>query len=254
MCEEKITVGCIIKGKCEIESVMADFWDNTGINVENEVIGEVTFRALSKLLHLSNENNYIEDENIILGLCELNNVVRAANYDETINSEKKNKDELITAAEDLLCGESLRSELDRIYAGSKNVNVVGNPVHYMVISDNVKVKDGMVRILHTALYSVGRLTSQRYCTITLSNETRFLKGCIDQLFASCSGGLIYVKLQFDEEDGGDLKRNHDDVIDFICNIMNKYKNKTLVIFGINRKGAKMKEKYIPTLAIQLLWS
>jgi AAA+ superfamily predicted ATPase len=239
---ETLSVGCIVSGHFDINAITAEFLGEIGINLDSQVIREITLRNVKSLLFNARSNNFIRDEDCVLALFNIDHIDHSINYDETVDGSVRTKAQLKSDARALLCEGSFCPEIDRIFLGSKRAKVNGNPVHYVAISDDVQVRDDMVKTLHTALYSVNRLTTQRYCTITIFQGDRMSKKGLDSLYASCEGGLIYVKLLLNEEEDDEVKKSSDDVIEIVCNIMLKYKNKVLTIFGINKKSIKIKDK------------
>jgi AAA+ superfamily predicted ATPase len=242
MRDETLNVGCIVAGNYDINDIINEFLQDVGISVDGEAIQEITFRNINSMLFSATRNSYIRDEDVVLAAFNIDCIDRSVNYEETIDGKVETKAQLKSDAKALLCEGSLCPEIDRIFLGSKKTKVCGNPVHYVAISDDVQVRDDMVKTLHTALYSVKRLTTQRYCTITIFPDDRMSKKCLDSLYASCEGGLVYVKLLLNDEEESDVKKVNDDIIEVVCNIMQKYKNKTLTVFGINRKNIKIKDK------------
>lgn len=242
MRETKITLGCITVEKDELEKYLPKFWKLNNLEVKDITHKEITLNTLSGLLNISSRNGYIEDSEDVLSMFKLFTISYShhLNYNEDIYDGASTKDELLEQARQIMCENSIAPELDRIFLGAK-VKVKGHPVHYLVESDDVVIREKMVQILHSALYSVGRLESRRCTTVTFFEVEHFSKQQLDELYNSCCGGMVYLKLLLGEEDATEVKKIDAGFIVAICEIMKKYKNSVLTVFGICRTSKKAKE-------------
>ena len=238
----KITVGCIEREEGYIEKFLPIFWRVSEIEVNEQFEREITLDAVYDLLRMASRNGYIDDADEIFDKFNLSaiNSNSGLNINEDIYEGKGTKKELLKEAERLMCGNSLCPEIERIFLGSK-IKAKGHPVHYLAVSDDVPIRERMVQILHSALYTVGRITSKRCTTVTFFDTTRFSKQGLDNLYNSSGGGTIYIKILLNDEHRSDIRKSNSGFIITICEIMRKYKNSVLTVFGICRTSKKIKE-------------
>ena len=244
----KITVGCIEREEGKLWEYWSEFLRMNELEVKDIDEKEVTLDTIDDILRLASRNDYIEDSDEILNMFKLYDINSNSglNISEDIYEGAKTKKELLSEAKSLMCENTLCPEIERIFMGSK-MKVKGHPVHYLAVSDDVQIREQMVQVLHGALYTAGRISSKRCTTVTFFNNSRFSKQGLDDLYNSCSGGMIYLKLLLSDENQSDIKTVDTGFIISICEIMRKYKNSVLTVFGICRTGRKIKETLLENL-------
>lgn len=242
MREDLVSIGCIMREKQPIESVLKEYSNFINIEIEDSRIEEITLKTIQDMLYSGERNRYVGDTEEVYKMYDLEKFERSGlNFEETIFSENRSKKELISAARTIICEQSLCPEIERIFTGRK-VKAVGHPVHYLAISDDPNQREEMVKILHGALYTKGRIENRRMCTVTFFDNSRFSKMALGNLYKSSEGGMIYIKLLLSEEENSDVRRgNNSEFISIVCEIMRKHKNRVLTVFGICRTGQKVKE-------------
>lgn len=242
MRDNRITVGCIERHGGNLAEYLPVFWQANEIEIKDVFEKEITLDTLDDLLRVACRNNYIDDSDEILSMFQLYDINsrNGLNINEDIYEGKKSKKELLSEAKSLMCENSLCPEIERIFMGSK-IKVKGHPVHYLTVSNDVQIREQMVRLLHSALYTVGRISSKRCTTVTFFDTPHFSKQGLDDLFNSCNGGIVYLKLLLNDEKKSDVKKSCTGFVTTICEIMQKYKNSVLTVFGICRTGKKVKE-------------
>ena len=90
---------------------------------------------MRNMIQRANQRDYIPDDDEVLeqfGLDKLEyRYSRGCRFDEGL-IEHCSKKKIFAAAEQLLSNETLKPELERIYAGKAKANAIGHPVHYMI--------------------------------------------------------------------------------------------------------------------------
>jgi hypothetical protein len=210
---------------------------------------ECTLNSLCNLLEQSRGNGFINDENSIMQLFEIDALSRRRGnfvYMENLILKQKTKHELIQAAEAIFCSETLAPEIERIFKGS-NMDLgklrCGHPVHYSIRSDDPVVSEEIVNILAHALYENGRIKSKRYCSFETFDCSRGWAEIL-QLYKSSKGGAIVVNYRMHDEEETEFASRDVSVIGRICNIARKHRNDVLTIVVLPRANEKMKNAFM----------
>jgi hypothetical protein len=210
---------------------------------------EITVREWRSSLRRADRMQFIEDEYELL--TELGLVGRHERVIQSISEgiirKVRNKKELSRCGEDLLCGEDLQDELDRVFQGAATKNTArvqsfGHPVHYMVCSDDTESRAQILKILMEALYQNGRIQSARYLKMDIDKETlsravsvssRNAKDDIEEalelVFSMAQGGVLALRVGEDCFRESEYAYFGAGVLPVICRLMRKYRHKVLTI-------------------------
>ena len=152
--EDTITIGVISKDPQHIQKQLEGYMKSVGIGVKDARLEEITFSAMRNMLQRANQRDYIPDDDEVLeqfGLDKLEyRYSRGCRFDEGL-IESCSKKKIFAAAEQLLSNETLKPELERIYAGKAKANAIGHPVHYMIQTDDSHIREKMCLSLLQAL-------------------------------------------------------------------------------------------------------
>lgn len=162
---------------------------NQPYKAENSLV-EITFHAFETRLEIAYEEHFIDG---------IKSVLRNLNIEELANRKgiffcelfaEKNttKNKLMKEAEAVL-STPLKDEISRIYQCKGDGKTFGNPVHYLIESDNGKNRAKMMDILVSALYNSKRIGFARYSIIFMEDLGRM---GTDALFKSSFGGAVRV--------------------------------------------------------------
>ncbi|MDR0652147.1 MAG: AAA family ATPase, partial [Synergistaceae bacterium] len=254
---KKIVLGVVIlesnrSGDDTPESLAAEFMESLGIPYSETKSEEITLHRLCRLISSADCSDYLTDDDETLEKLGLHKAVgRRSNigFSERIDTGKHTKKELFERAEKLLCGESLKPELERIYMGGKQLSAKGHPVHYVVQSDSPEVRNEIVRIISSALRANGRVENARYSILNCPEDEEFQTDIdFSPLYKANSGGMVVIDYIV-KKDGSD-----DDLatpgiygVKDICEAAKLYKNDTLSVLCVPRSSDAAQEAFLEYL-------
>ena len=248
-----IKCGIISPKSVDADKCTQAFLRHLGIEVRFMEVGEITFSAMRSLLGSANRNDFIEDDDIVLeqfGLDCITGYRSGVDYDDSLLGENKDAAALYAVSEKLMAEETLRPELDRIYAGKANTRAFGHPVHYMLEADNRDVRKDLYSTLLHALYANHRLKSRRYCYVDFKAGQDFSKTVYNALYKSCTEGTIIVRYHANDDSESDSRGTASgemEVISTLCETMMKYRNQVLTVFCLPRACDRVKKIFFEYL-------
>ena len=220
------------------------------LSVKDLHMEEITFNAAHSMLQTACRHNYIDDDDEILERFNLDKLCsrfgRFFDYDEKI-IDKAARSTVYREADTFSAGESLRPELDRIYAGKSMKKAIGHPVHYMVQTDDSDTRQKLCRLLLQALYVSDRLKSRRCCLVRFCPEEQFSTSTYDCLYQSCIGGAVIVRYLTGDDTEDDRASSGRYIIEQLCKTMKKYRNQVLTIFALPRECTSLKDSFYENL-------
>jgi AAA+ superfamily predicted ATPase len=207
---------------------------------------EITLRSLLSLLRVSSRCNYIDDDDTVLEAFRLDKPDRSSGlgYKENLIKGDHTKEELISQSCRALLGETFSPELTRIYKGGAVKNAAGHPVHYLIETDDSKVKEFVIKSLTYALYSNNRIASRRYCEFSLNLDDLEVYSGFTRNFQSCEGCAVTINIYSEGEAEGGYALGGMDNISKICAVVRKNRNGILTIFCLPRANASLKRTLI----------
>ncbi len=248
--EDTVTIGVISRESSGPEKQITAFLDAVGLALKDTFIEEVTFNTTCNMLLTASRNNYIDDDDDILELFELDKLNgrygRDLDFSEYLIGEV-GRAEAFREAERLLAKETFLPELRRIYAGRKSGKAVGHPVHYMIQTDDPAIRKGMYELLLRALYMNRRLLSKRYSLVDFRPGTNFSKTIYDCLYKSCIGGAVIVRYDADNDTEDDHANCGRETIETLCEVMKKYRSQVLTVFCLPRECSLSKDIFFENL-------
>ena len=205
---------------------------------------EVLLCELRDDLGTANNNHFIVDDDEIFKFFDLEALngrgFQRLPYGENL-LEKKSEKVILKTCEQRLALKSFAPEIGRIMQGAKNDSVEGHPVHYIFNYCGKDARRELTRELLCALYTKGRLKSQRYAFVNVCKEDSFSFDCYDALCKSLTGGAVVVRF----EDDDDILETDEastllDITDHICQTMQKYGNELLTVLCVSRRNERLK--------------
>ena len=219
------------------------------VNANIEFTDEITISAINMLLGSANRQGYIEDDDEILERFGMAKIGRrySLEFGENLVNDKAERAELIDAAKSVFSSETLIPELERIYAGSKSIHASGHPVHYIVETDDRDTRREMYKILLDALYANHRLESCRYTYLDFYPGQNYSKMAYESLYKIAEGGAVVVRYLANEDGEEDSTSGAMDIIENICDMAKRYRNKVLTIICFPRECKKVKLQFYDNL-------
>lgn len=217
-----------------------------GFSVEFSFPEEITLSNLQKLLKNADRNFFIDNDEEILERFGLDRICgrggRGLEFGENLVNYDARKEELVYSAEKLFMNDTLIPELDRIYAGTKALNVYGHPVHYIVETDDRDTRRSVYKIILDALYVNHRLGSTRYAFLDFHPGENYSHMTYEALYKISEGGAVVVRYMADEDsaDEGFSASAERETIEHICETAKLYRNKVLTVLCLPRECKKNK--------------
>lgn len=239
-----VNVGILVNKPCDVAKLVDRFLREMSIKLIKTHLEEVTLNTFSNMLSEADNGNFIENDYTVLEDFDLDNLTGrlfdSLNFSEGI-LEKADRKKLYGECSKLFSKSSFEPELDRIYAGRLKKVPEGHPVHYMIETDDKATSENMQDILLRALYDNKRLLSTRFSSIHLRPNSIFSKNSYNSLYKSSIGGTIIVHFKPIDDTEDEYASASREIIEDICAVMKKYRNRVLTVFCLPRECTKLKE-------------
>lgn len=155
------------------------------------------------------------------------------------------KDKANAAAKNFYCGDTLDSEIERIYNSPIEEKFKGHPVHYLLCTSDREVTDGVLGLLISALYENKRIFSRRYTILDMDRS--FNRKDIRALYNKTEGGVIVLRIsaaRYEDQYVNNIERN----LDCVCEQIKNRRNKVLTVVCMDGTCKKQKERVAEELA------
>ena len=246
-----VTAGVIEDSAENLEQKASQFFNYLEISLCNVTFNEITIDGIETLLHSSYGLDFIEDIDIIMEKFNLNLLTgmrgRRFEFDENIIDYYK-KDEIYSTANKYLLTETLIPELNRIYYGTPVSNIQGHPVHYVIQTDDQDTRHTVYNLILQALYENKRLKSKRYSTVEIFAGEKFSFMTLDTLYKVSASGAIVIRYNANDDSGDD---DHaiceSEIVERICEVAKRYRNKVLTIICLPRECTNIKKMFYENL-------
>ena len=124
----------------------------------------------------------------------------------------KSKEEALARAKEIMGGESLFEELDRIYSDKNRKEYFGNPVHYMIKAGSQGVAKDIIEVIMKALKANFRTLGGRLTYLSNIEENCHDEEDLENLFKASKGVAIAVEMSGDDGDHGVYASAYQEVV------------------------------------------
>ena len=231
----------------EAEKTFEQFLRTLPFKLKTYKMEETTFGELRSMLSCAERNDYIYDMDIILDAFGIQPLIARQGpeaFGEALVNTEKVREQLQAEVEEMLFGESMLPEIDRIYAKGNVKNVQGHPVQYMLSTDDPDSRKTMYKALLSALYANGRIRNQRYSFVNYNENSRLPGAMFESLYKSSGGGAVVIRYTGQDCEEDEFGNNADEVIAALCEIATKYKQTVLTIICLPKGTNSIKEKFL----------
>lgn len=255
--DTEICMGILMKEGAEIspEKVVSDYLSFMKLEYEEIRIVETTYIGFWELMHSADRMGYIEDTDEIADEFQLLDMSRHLmadlDYRESLYRNKP-AEKIEKFIQDSPCKENLEKEYELIRQGCAGEKVFGQPVHYLIQSSDADTLEETSKVLLEALYQNGRLSSKRYAEITIGKHSEAYEGYFHAYLKSYEGGALIVNVQCQVQDT-DQRSGGVEILENLCQAVNRYHNHVLTIFCLPRNAESEKEfllRHLGGLTIQ----
>lgn len=229
---KKWVLGAVSQGRLEQDWV-EEYLQALELEYTGVITEEVTFQGWKTLLFSAQRNDYVEDDNEILEQFQLRSISRRDFLIQEFLIPQAETDSALREGAKRLLSTALEEELERILKDPPEKEFAGHPVHYILETDDPKVRRNMLKILLRALYSRGRLCSRRVTAIQIDDEQQ-------DLIRSCVGGAMVLSWPSEEEED-DVVRSSVDDIQKAMELMREYQSQVLTVLCLPRTCHKQKD-------------
>ena len=249
--DEYVTMGIIVDQGIDPVALAEDCAKHMGLVVRLDAPEEITFAGLQALVNSADRQGLIEDDDTVMERFGLDRISgrrgRGLEFGENLVNDR-GREELLTAARKLFAGDTLVPELERIYAGSKHSCAFGHPVHYIVEADNRDIRRDMYKILLDALHANRRLANCRYSFLDFRPGEGYSRMTFEALYKISEGGAVVVRYLAGDDSAEDYEASGErDVIEHICEMARRYRNKVLTVLCFPRDCKKVKAQFYENL-------
>ena len=214
---------------------------------------EITIVQFLRLLSLADHNSFISDGDEVkeeLGLDAFDNF-RNIEMEESLIDRTFSKRQAHGQCRKLLCGASMQSELERIFAVGSPQEFYAHPVHYVIMSDNAEVRSAIRELLIGSLIQVKRLQSRRICFVSLKRDHLVRQkldfGAAEAMYKLQYGGTVLVQSTISSSNGDTFSP---DEIKQLSVLMRAHRRNVLTIIELDKSGSiflKQWKKFLPDI-------
>jgi len=180
--------------------VLADsFLLDLGLKGNRNDSTEITIVQFLRLLSSADHNSFIADEDEVkreLGLDAFGDY-RNTELEESLIERTFSKKQAAAQCRNLLCGTSILPELERIFAAESPQEFYGHPVHYVIMSDDIEVRNAIRELLLGSLIQAKRLQSLRVCFLSPQKDhfgrQRLDLGAVEAMYNLQYGGTVMIQ-------------------------------------------------------------
>ena len=246
-----LNMGVICNRSEDLDPTLANYLKYINYELKDVIINEITISETEHLLNNAFHDDYIPDNDEIMERFGIDKVTgrfsRRLEYDEKIINEST-KESIYSSAQKLLLNKKLLPELKRIYSGTATDKPYGHPVHYIIQTDDISTRKETLTVLMQALYDNKRLHSKRYCLLNFEADEDFYSILYDKLYAICDGCTVVVNYQANNEtEDGEFASSERDIIEKLCEMAKRYRNKVLTILCLPRECKATKALFYENL-------
>lgn len=250
--EDSATFGLISADAIDPAKLTNDFAKSIGLSTEALFPEEITLYNMQNLLGTSDRMCFIDDDDDVMehfGLDKIGRRRGLLDFGENLINNRAKRDELFSSAKRLLASETLTPELERIYAGTKSTHPIGHPVHYIIETDDHDIRRELYKVLLDALYANRRLKSSRYSFIDFRPGEKYSKMAYDTLYKVADGGAVIVRyVAEDDTEENSNASGEREVIENICEMAKRYRNKVLTVICLPRECKRLKAQFFEYLS------
>lgn len=253
----------IIVWKGEINPELLNFpWELAGMQVEGVNISEITSYKFGELLENAIEEGFVNSLRYDVSIRRKLSLFSRDYSKGVLSDEEYYSEDMVEASADIenlkkrafesLWGEDLIQEYDRIFSAKKNNKFMGHPVHYLFSSDNFAERERQVKNLIAALHFNKRLSSRRFCNISVSGISYRDLRDIEDLYEYYEGGTIMLRYRHEARQEAGLCDISMEVVEKLIDLIKKNANKVLTIFCFPLTCVKEKNIFfsgLPELSI-----
>ncbi len=251
--KDSVSIALITRNNTPPYDHLKDYLKNLPIEAEDFIIDEITIDTISDMIHAASSNKMISKQQKIANKFDIEKVSRGINFGENFCEEISSKEALLSSVEKYAMAETLTPEIERIYAGAKNIHASGHPVHYIVECDDPDTRREVYKSVLDALYTNNRLESKRYAFLNFSPSSSYSPIAYNALYKLCSGGAIvvrYMKNTPDDEyeyEDEDCSIGEYKMIENICQMAKLYRHSVLTVICLPRGCEKLKSSFYENL-------
>ena len=206
---------------------------------------EITMKNFIGHAEKASRSGYVEDSSALFSELDIDDFEHShgrSSFTERVVSKPMSKARLVKRANEILCGETLIPEIERIFAGGATA-AKGHPVHYMVQSNDKAVTAEVVELLMNALVHNNRLASKRYVSYKFVSDD-YVDSEYRSLCKSTFGGAIAVTCDVRDTGDSEFANRGSDIITDVAELVRKHRNSLLAILCLPGSCERMSELFM----------
>ena len=235
----KLAVG-VWQGSHDLEEVChryagvaQDITENFEIKLKS--YKEITFKEASELLEMALDKDYYRGSRRDAYKMDVYDSRRYVLTEECLEKGSYSYQKICEMSDEIMGSDSLREELDRIYAEGNMKKFYGCPVHYRIQTKNLENAKMLIRVLVKALHSNNRLLSSRICMLDFEkgNENYYGENLckeLDNLGYHSEGGCVVIS-SLETNESGQYATENETIAIMLRKFLRKYAD-TVQIFVI----------------------
>ena len=215
-------------------------------------VNEITGKAYRELLQVAAKNDFIDDYDKTLARYGMTIITgryhHAFSFEEfLLDGEKLRLEDALRRVEELGTVPTLKEEVGRIYEKKRKQWSSGNPVHYVLASDDDEDRNDYLLLLLKGLYSCHRINGRRFTKIDYEEIcSNYDSERLNEIYRLQTGGAMVVTIDNKQKDDwydADLSRGKTSRVAEVCRMAMKWKNRVLTVFLFPRDSERLQDSF-----------
>ena len=239
--------GAITRENDSVESFFDEFKKYIPFEVGSYKAVEITLRAFTGLLRGAFHDDFIASDDEVyekFGIKDIDSRGFEVEFGEAFVEEEMTSQKAKEISDSHLFSETLAPEIDRIFKYTAKTKACGHPVHYIVQSGDRETRKAIYRVILSSLYAVGRLKNKRYCYVDYNSESRVSVQGLEALYKSSEHGAFVIRYGGFDDGDSEYSNQGSGVVEALCDIAKKYKNKVLTVICFAPDSKKIKDDFL----------
>jgi len=218
------------------------FLQATGLDIKAISCNETTLKKCISMLNTACHNSFIADDDEVLAAFSLDDIyVRGFRnaLNERVFTLPVNKEDAVLALQSHFFDSTILPELDRIYSRPQK-KFRGHPVQYVLSTNDDSYRENAIEIILSALFCNGRLTSKRYCDISLFLDAENMYSMTENVYRTSYGGAVILRLSETINHDNSIATGDIDVLINVADMVKQYKNSVLTIICLPAESERLK--------------
>ena len=241
--KRNLTIAIVMKRNSDVDKLVEDYIKCIEMEVAHLKIEEVGLQKFNKMARKA-DCKYIGDDEELFEYLGIDNICKHYGIESCIREKIVGeccKETIYKKAPQCMSDETLKPELDRIFAKENTMGIMAHPVHYIIQTGDAGVVKQLCNLLVQSLYLNNRVISKRYSFTKIYGKGSDIRiNQLKDLYKSSIGGTVMMYFDLPAMENNIAHGEYNFIEDY-CEIIKEYQNKVLTIFVLPPESKSLKE-------------